>query len=111
MPSAPPTKAFRLSRLRRKKRRTLNAQRSTSNPDKVGRWMFGVGRWMLRRLFFPGFLLERNPSGSLLERFEVLRILSIIFLVIRLGRIELHSRQDFSDDWFIEFAGVRELHF
>jgi len=57
----------------------------------------------------PRFLLERNPPGSLLERFEVIRILLIIFLVIRLRRIKFHRRQNFSYDWFVEFAGVRQL--
>ena len=60
-------------------------------------------------LSFPGFLFKRNAAGPVFERLEVLRILLIIFLVIRLRRIKFHRRQNFSHDWFVEFAGVREL--
>src|SRR6266576_2788943 len=57
----------------------------------------------------PRFLLKGDPPRSFFERFEVLRVLLVVFLVIRLGRIKFHRRQNFRDDWFIEFPRVREL--
>ena len=59
----------------------------------------------------PGFLLKRNPPRSSFECFEMLRILLIVFLMRRLGRIKFHRRQNFGHDRFIEFARSRELCF
>ena len=47
----------------------------------------------------------------MLERFEVFRVLLIIFLVMRLRWIEFHHWQDCGHDRFFEFAGAREVLF
>src|SRR6266403_3916980 len=59
----------------------------------------------------PGFLFERNPPRSFFERFEMRRVLLVVFLVIRFGRIKFHRRQNFGDDRSVEFARARELLF
>src|SRR5207237_9595049 len=43
------------------------------------------------------------------ERFEVFRVLLIIFLVIILSGIKLHRRQNLSHDRFFKFAGMAQL--
>src|SRR2546423_12193123 len=37
------------------------------------------------------------------------RVLLVIFLVIRLSRMEFHRWQNFGPDWLIEFPRVRQL--
>jgi len=43
------------------------------------------------------------------ERFEVFRVLLIIFLVIILSGIKLHRRQNLSHNRFLKFAGMAQL--
>jgi hypothetical protein len=52
----------------------------------------------------PLFLFEGNATGTFLECLEVLRVLPLIFLVIGLGWIEFHCRQNFGYDRFVEFS-------
>ena len=60
-------------------------------------------------LFFPSLLFKRNATGPVLERFEVLRILLVIFLMIIFGGPKFHRRKNLGHNRFFEFAGVREL--
>src|SRR5438105_2630779 len=61
-------------------------------------------RRMTLPIFSPRFLFEGNATRSFLECLEVLRVLPVIFLVIPLGWIELHCRQNFGYDRFVEFS-------
>src|ERR1700730_8346715 len=63
------------------------------------------------RGFVPGLLLVRGAPGSVLESFEVRRVLLVIFLMVILRRIKLHRRQNFGRDRLIELAGVGEFFF
>ena len=59
----------------------------------------------------PTSSFEGNAARSFLECLEVRRVLLVVFLVIRLGRIKFHRRQNFGYDRFVEFARARELLF
>ena len=59
----------------------------------------------------PGFLFEGDAARSFFECFKVLRVLLVIFLVIRFGRIKFHRGQNFRDDRFVEFSRAGELLF
>jgi hypothetical protein len=58
---------------------------------------------------FPRSLLERRSPGADFKRLEPFRILLVEFLVVRLGWIKLHRRQNFRHDRLGEFARVRQL--
>jgi len=60
-------------------------------------------------LVAPVFLLERHSSGAVFEGLEVFRVLLVVFLVIILGRIKFHRRQNLGHDRFFELAGVRQF--
>ena len=68
-------------------------------------------RRSLLLLLTPGLLFERNTAGAFLKRFEMRRVLLIIFLMIILGRIKFHGRENFRRDGTIEFTGVRQFLF
>jgi hypothetical protein len=58
---------------------------------------------------FPRSPLERRSPGADFKRLEPFRILLVEFLVVRLGWIKLHRRQNFRHDRLGEFARVRQL--
>jgi hypothetical protein len=62
-------------------------------------------------LVLPGFLLKGDSPRSSFECFEMLRVLLIVFLMRRLGRIKFHRRQNFRYHRFIEFARARQFCF
>src|SRR5947207_10431890 len=50
-------------------------------------------RCRISRFIAPVFLLKRNPTGTVLERLEMFRVLLIKFLMIIFRRPEFHRRR------------------
>src|SRR5438270_7053592 len=76
--------------------------------------LFGQGGcdfWTAARLFIPDSFLKGNAARSFLERFKALGILSVILLMIFLGRIKFRRRQNFGHNRFVEFPRAREFLF
>jgi len=52
----------------------------------------------------PRLLFERNATRSFFECLEALRVLLVIFLVVRFGWMKFHRWQNFGYDRFVEFS-------